>query len=282
MQTLKKIYNYAQESLKNSGIEDFKTDAFLLMEHHFNISKLDFILNPEKPVSDEDYREFLSSLEKRKNRVPLQYILGSWNFMGINLKVGEGVLIPREDTSVLVDAVINKIHGLNNPKIIDLCSGSGCVAIALNKYLKTNPKIYAVELSKDAFKYLKENSKDCKSVSPINDDIFRCYKDFDDDYFDVIVSNPPYIKKSEIGKLQPEVLNEPIAALDGGEDGLYFYENICKYWSAKLKTSGIIAFEIGFDEAEVVTKIMENNEFKNIRLIKDINNLPRVLLGEKA
>ena len=202
--------------------------------------------------------------------------------MELKFKVGEGVLIPREDTSVLVEESAIILSKKNSPCIADLCSGSGCVAISLDKKLNNNPQIYAVEISKKAFEYLNENIKDNKSsVVPVNADVFEVYKKFDDESLDAVVSNPPYIKNSEIKSLAEEVKKEPILAFSGGEDGLDFYKKICKFWVSKLKRGGMMAFEIGAGQAEDVKKIMKMNGFDEIKSFKDINEISRVLIGVK-
>lgn len=250
--------------------------------HLFGVAKSDIILNGDLTVNERNVDKFLEILKKRKSGTPLQYALGKWEFMGIDLKVGEGVLIPREDTSVLVNSVLKNIEFKNPAKIIDLCSGSGCVALALEKNVKSETEIYAAELSEKAFGYLKSNClSNCSKVNLINDDIFNCYKRFEDGFFDAVVSNPPYIPKEDIKNLQPEVHFEPILALDGGYDGLEFYRKICKYWIPKISCGGILAFEVGVNQSEDVEDIMNSYGIKTVKKFPDINNIPRVVLGIK-
>lgn len=250
------------------------------------MEKSDIILNSSEPVLKEDVDKFLKILEKRKSGMPLQYSIGKWEFMNIELNVGEGVLIPREDTSVLVNALLENLAKkrpqATNLKIIDLCSGSGCIALALEKNIKPPAEIYAVEISAKAFDYLKMNHlKNSSKIKIINDDIFNCFYDFEDDTFDAVVSNPPYIRSSDIKNLQSEVCREPVLALDGGVDGLDFYRKICKYWVQKLRPGSILAFEVGFGQADDVKNIMQQNGLKTVSIQSDINSVPRAVLSVK-
>lgn len=276
------LYEITLRTLKDMGNDCFRSDADNIFRYCFNMNKTQIVLNKDKEIILTEKNKISEILEKRKMHIPLQYILGTWNFMDLEFKVGDGVLIPREDTSVLVNESVNFLSDESFPKIIDLCSGSGCVAIALEKILKNSPKIYGVEISEKAFKYLKENIKEHSSkVTAINEDIFTVYEKFDDCFFDAIISNPPYIKTSDVKNLQLEVQFEPILALDGGRDGLDFYKEICECWAPKLKKGGLLAFELGIGQFEDVKKLMLHKGFENIKGIKDINDIDRVITGVK-
>ena len=280
--TWHELYEFTKENLKKIKKADFRTEAGIIFEHYFKMNRVSLLINGVETIENGAYEKVKEIISKREKNIPLQYILGSWEFMGLKFKVGEGVLIPREDTSVLVEESTKILSKKNSPYIADLCSGSGCVAILLDKKLNNSPKIYAVEISEKAFKYLNENIKDNRSgVLPINADVFEIYKKFDDESLDAVVSNPPYVKNSEIEGLEEEVKKEPILALSGGEDGLDFYKKICKFWISKLKRGGIMAFEIGAGQAEDVKKIMKMNGFDEIKSFKDINEITRVLIGVK-
>ncbi|MBQ6143313.1 MAG: peptide chain release factor N(5)-glutamine methyltransferase [Clostridia bacterium] len=280
--TWHELYEFTKENLKKIKKADFRTEAGIIFEHYFKMNRVSLLINGVETIENGAYEKVKEIISKREKNIPLQYILGFWEFMGLKFKVGEGVLIPREDTSVLVEESTKILSKKNSLCIADLCSGSGCVAISLDKKLNNSPKIYAVEISKKAFEYLKENIKINKSgVLPINADVFEVYKKFDDESLDAVVSNPPYVKNSEIESLAEEVKKEPILALSGGEDGLDFYKKICKFWISKLKRGGIMAFEIGAGQVEDVKKIMKMHGMEKIKSFKDINEITRVLIGVK-
>lgn len=284
--TWRELYFYGQKELKKIANISADSELLHIFWHCFKMEKSDIILNSSEPVLKEDVDKFLEILEKRKRGMPLQYSIGKWEFMNIELNVGEGVLIPREDTSVLVNALLENLAKkrpqAKKLEIIDLCSGSGCIALALEKNIKLPAEIYAVEISAKAFDYLKMNHlKNSSKIKIINDDIFNCFYDFEDDTFDAVVSNPPYICSSDIKNLQPEVLREPVLALDGGIDGLDFYRKICKYWIRKLRPGGILAFEVGFGQADDVKNIMQQSGLKTISILSDIDSVPRAILAVK-
>ncbi len=285
--TWRELYFYGQKELKKIANISADSELLHIFWHCFKMEKSDIILNSSAPVLKEDVDKFLEILEKRKSGMPLQYSIGKWEFMNIELNVGEGVLIPREDTSVLVNALLENLAKkrpqAKSLKIIDLCSGSGCIALALEKNIKPPAEIYAAEISAKAFDYLKMNHlKNSSKIKIINDDIFNCFYDFEDDTFDAVVSNPPYIRSSDIKNLQPEVRREPVLALDGGIDGMDFYRKICKYWIQKLRPGGILAFEVGFGQADDVKNIMQQSGLKTISILDDINSVPRAILAVKS
>lgn len=237
------------------------------------------ILNSKKEVSQKQEKEIFEILEKRQNGYPLQYILGKWSFMGNDYYVGEGVLIPRDDTEVVVNSVIPYLRNIDNPKIIDLCSGSGIIPITLKK-LFPNSQVHALELSKKAIVYLEKNIKfhNC-DIDLHKGDLNLLYKDFDDGYFDLIISNPPYIKKEDMMTLQEEVKSEPTMALEGGESGLDFYHAIVSKWSSKLKNGGMLSFELGENQFDDVKMMMKQKSFENIKGFLDLGNIVRAING---
>lgn len=280
--TIKELYNFIYKEFKSAQIEDYRCEVEYIFEKYFGFTKSDVILKSDNNVSEQDRINLLKILNKRKDGIPLQYILGVWEFMGREFSVGSGVLIPRDDTTVLVQESYKYASKIANPKIIDLCSGTGCIAITLDKNLKNSSEVYGVEKSEKAFRYLKQNAELHESkIKCINADIFEIYSNFRDNFFDMIVSNPPYIKSGDIINLQKEVKKEPLMALDGGEDGLDFYRKISDLWSPKLKAGGMIAFEIGIGQSSQVSEILTNHDFKNIQVIKDISGIDRVVTGIK-
>ena len=280
--TWAEVYKKAESILKREYKDTYKYEIYSILKHCFNISKIDLIMKKDEAVEPEVQKKLFDIIKLRTEHVPLQYILGYWYFMDLKFKVGEGVLIPREDTEKKKKKSLDYLQNVEGPKIIDLCSGSGCVAISVKKNLGEKSEVYAAELSQIAFSYLQENIflNECK-VTAINGDVFKISSDFQDEFFDAVISNPPYIKTGDLSCLQEEVKKEPRLALEGGEDGLYFYKNICKTWIPKLKSGGMIAFEVGFDQAQDVKTIMENYGIKAIRIFKDINNIDRAVIGQK-
>ena len=280
--TYSEIYKSGKEKLIKYEIDDAHSELLHMFWHCFGFCRSELIVRGSEIPNLEDYDNFLRILKKRCEGYPLQYCLGEWEFMGLNLNVGEGVLIPREDTSVLVEAAFDEVKFVETPKIIDLCSGSGCIALSLESLIKRKSDIYAVEISRRAFRYLKKNcEKYGSNINLINDDIFNCHKSFENEFFDLVISNPPYICSDNISCLQSDVRFEPSIALDGGDDGLEFYREICNRWVPKLKFNGILAFEIGINQSEDVKSIMASNGIGSIEEFLDINNIPRAIMGKK-
>ncbi|MGN0460129.1 MAG: peptide chain release factor N(5)-glutamine methyltransferase [Ruminococcus sp.] len=237
------------------------------------------LLNYRKDLSQNDEERIKAVLSKRKDGYPLQYILGKWPFMGRDFSVGEGVLIPRDDTEVVVLSVIPYLKKKKPPRIIDLCSGSGIIAITL-KCMFPQSEVHALELSEKALPYLKRNIKNlAPDVILHQGDLNMLYKDFEDNFFDLVISNPPYIESDVIPTLQTEVQKEPDMALDGGTDGLDFYRSITEKWSKKLKQGGMMAFELGEGQFEPVKAMMEAQKFENIRPFLDLGNIHRAING---
>lgn len=237
------------------------------------------ILNSKKEISKSEEKQIFEILEKRNSGYPLQYILGKWSFMGNDYYVGEGVLIPRDDTEVVVNSVIPYLRNIENPKIIDLCSGSGIIPITLKKFFE-NSEVHALELSSKAIKYLEKNINFHNiNIELHKGDLNLLYNEFPDGYFDLIISNPPYIKKDDLETLQIEVKSEPEMALDGGETGLDFYSAIVTKWSSKLKKGGMLAFELGENQFSYVKSMMSDNGFVNIKDFMDLGNIQRAING---
>lgn len=279
---VREFYDFARKNLPLADEKEVKNEANILLQFCLKLDFTELFLQRERTLTEKELDFLENAISLRKSGVPIQYILGSWEFMNMNLKVGEGVLIPREDTAVLVETVIKNANFSKSFNLIDLCSGTGCVALALEKNLKNFNEIYALEYSEKAFKYLSENIKNLGSkVKAVKGNVFEDYNLFKDNYFDYIVSNPPYIKTKDIKTLDREVLHEPETALDGGETGLDFYTGICKLWTCKIKTGGILAFEIGQGMHDDVAEIMKNSGFEKIDFSKDINGIIRCVIGFK-
>ena len=257
-------------------------EAKELIKHICSLSETEFLLGRNNEISDDATDEILSLAEKRISGVPLQYIIGEWDFMGRTFKVGEGVLIPRPETEILCQYVIDTLKGKKSPCVYDLCSGSGCIAISI-KLDTPDADVYAVEKSKDAYFYLNTNNKllcTDSAVTLINGDIFNINEFKTLPEADIIVSNPPYINSDEIAGLQKEVQFEPAMALDGGSDGLDFYRLIINEWKSLLKSDGMFAFECGENQADAISDILKTNGFDSF-IIKDYNDIDRMVIGRR-
>ena len=273
---LKDTYIKLRDILARAGIESPGLEARLLIESATGMSRAAQIACADKELDCE--QALLELAEKRAKRYPLQYILGSWSFMGIELKVGEGVLIPRDDTEVLVDLCLGYLKDVESPRAVDLCAGSGAIGIALNRL--ANASVTAVELSDRAYYFLLQNIKNT-DITPLKGDVTECYNSFEEEYFDLIVSNPPYIKTDELKTLQPEVGFEPETALDGGADGLVFYREITRLWTPLLKRGGAMAFELGEGQAEPVAAMLERHGYSDIKTALDLGGTKRAIIAVK-
>lgn len=277
--TVGEAYRKTKDILTEAGFEAPAFEALCLTEKVFGFNRLALITKGEEAVASEEKLAVLAELtEKRLNHEPLQYLLGKWSFMGIDLLVGEGVLVPRDDTEVVTSLCIDYLSCKESPNVIDLCAGSGAISLALEKY--ANCKVTAVELSDKAFSYLTQNIKlNNSAVNALNGDIFECHKDIADNSLDLIVSNPPYIKSADIAALQEEVQHEPEMALDGGESGLDFYRRIVPLWKSKLKAGGALAFELGEGQYDEVCRILADNGFGGITESIDFGGIQRAIIG---
>lgn len=281
MVTIAQIIKNSEEILKNNNIESFSFDTRCIVEDVLNMNFQLILLNSSKEISEDDEKKISEMIKKRAENYPLQYILGEWEFYGLPFKVGEGVLIPRPDTETLVDTVLEYCKNKSEVKIIDLCSGSGCIAITLEKNT-LNSDVYAVEISDNAYKYLDENiSLNNSSVKAVKGDVLSEKTALLFENADVIVSNPPYLTKEDMENLQKEVSFEPEKALFGNNDGLEFYRLIPKIWNKCLKKGGLMAFEIGIGQENDVIEFMKENGFVNIETQKDLAGIVRVVCGVK-
>ena len=258
-------------------------DVLQLADRHEATDILEFVMQKDRnwilinqniELSQEEEEKVKEILEKRNNNIPLQYILGKTYFMGLEFQVNENVLIPQPDTELLVEEVLNSVTG--KEKILDLCTGSGCIAISLKKQLE-DCEITASDISEKALA-VAQNNIELNNVK-INLKKSNLFENFVEK-FDIIVSNPPYIATDVIATLSKEVQNEPILALDGGVDGLDFYRKIIELSRNYLNDNGKIFLEIGYDQAEQVKKLFEENKYKNIEIIKDYGGNDRVVKGE--
>lgn len=272
--TYRDAINLGEKVLNMAEIMDAKTDAWLLLEMVCKIDRNFYYLHMEEDLTEEQVSEYEIALKKRAEHIPLQYIVGETEFMGLKFKVNSSVLIPRQDTETLVEEAIKVIRP--GMRVLDLCTGSGCVIVSILHNV-SQVEGHATDISKQALNVAKENAR-LNEVS-----VFFERSDLFDNVigmFDVIVSNPPYIKTEEVVKLMPEVRSfEPTEALDGKEDGLYFYKKIIASCKAYLKPEGKILFEIGYDQGEAVSTLLKEEGFSEVKVIKDLARNDRVVSG---
>lgn len=278
-----------QIRLFKAGIVDADTDAWILLETICCVSQVDYFTKMHNEVPDDAMQAYFKAIDKRSTHYPLQYIIGEWEFMGLRFKVNESVLIPRQDTELIVETAMRIIEDFYSEQertidVIDLCTGSGCIAISLAKKFD-NVNMLGTDISADALHLAKVNAELNKidNVQFIKSDLFlELETDMDSRHkeFDMIISNPPYIRSKEIEKLMPEVKDyEPRIALDGDKDGLVFYKKICAQSRNHLRKKGCLILEIGYDQAEDVTDILEKNIYRNIQVIKDWSGNDRVVVA---
>ncbi len=291
MKTIKEIKIECINILNKNNIEDSNSITNLIMQKVLNCNKQYLIINDKNNVSIEDEDLIKEYINKILDNTPVEYITNNKEFMNCTIYVNENVLIPRHDTEILVENIIdiltNKFNDKPNIKILDLCTGSSCISVGLLTYIKENNNelfnkinIVASDISKDALKVAKinvDNNNLSDKIELVHSNLFENIQG----KFDFIVSNPPYIIKDEIEKLDANVKKEPILALDGGEDGLYFYNNISEIGKHYLKENGYILYEIGYNQGKDVKQILEKNNYNNIEIVKDLSKNDRVVIGIK-
>ena len=266
------------ESLVTAEVPDAEIDAWYLFEHVTGMNRASYFLHKEDVMNEEQVKEFFELAKKRAKRIPLQYITGSQEFMGYSFLVSPATLIPRQDTEILVEEVSRAAEG---KKVLDLCTGTGCILISLAKMCRLEAAI-GTDISAEAIKTAKANAVRLDAVAE-----FYCGDLFDavpaGASFDILVSNPPYIPSAVIETLMPEVKeHEPMSALDGEEDGLAFYRRIIMEAKKFLTEKGQIFFEIGCEQGTDVSELLKQNGFENIRVIKDLAGLDRVVSATLA
>ena len=283
----KELYLYGAEKLKNAGVPEAELDARLLLEAVCHTTRNDMLLYPDKEVDEKQKENYVNRIRKREKRIPLQYILGKQEFMGMEFYVNKDVLIPRQDTEILVEEAMKHLH--DGMHILDVCTGSGCILISLLHYSNDCQGV-GIDISEAALAVAKENAArllednkeehmgDQQKISFWEGDLFDALPEMDK--FDIIVSNPPYIETKVLQTLEPEVSHhEPLLALDGKEDGLYFYRRIVSESKEYLNESGMLLFEIGYDQGQEVSDMMKEAGFSDVCVIKDLARNDRVVYG---
>lgn len=278
--TIRNLISAARDELNKSGAGEGNIDAQVFMMKAVNMDKTGILINPDYELTEEQLADFKTMVEKRKSGIPSQYIVGKCEFMGYDFFVDENVLIPRADTEVLVEKVLEFSAKNKFKNILDMCTGSGCIAISL--VLNGVEKAVGADISQGALNIAEKNAEynDVKNKTEfIHSDLFENIEGV----FDAIVSNPPYIPKEDIKSLMREVKDhEPLSALDGGDDGLDFYREITKQSRKYLKDGGMLFYEIGYNQSEDLHKIMEENGFEKVTTVKDYAGLDRVVFGTKT
>ena len=335
--TLKEAYEYGVRKLQESDIKNSQQDSFYLLEYVTGIGRGKYYAEQHQEMSKKEQEDYIAFIHKRLERIPLQHIIGTTEFMGLHFKVNSYVLIPRQDTEILVEAALEVIKGYDKKHvakdesleetgvfgekgrgycrddereellILDMCTGSGCILIStLYHGSKYFPKIRGVgiDISKEALDVARENALlnglSVAEITLIESDLFQQLKAVQLDNieekakkedtkvkkigynrkYDMILSNPPYIPSKEIEGLEEEVKHhDPLLALDGGEDGLYFYRQIAKECHKYLNQEGTLIFECGWNQGEEVSQIMKDHGFTNVKRIKDLSGLDRVVVG---
>ncbi len=281
----REVYEWGTERLREAGVSEAELDARLLLEYVCGTDRNTLLVHGDREVSSEKYDSYVNCISQREKHIPLQYITGIQEFMGLEFEVNENVLIPRQDTEILVEEVMRYLH--DGMRILDMCTGSGCILLSL-LYYSNDCKGIGVDVSQAALDVAVRNKEKLEALKGeinadfMQSDLFGGFEKYGGDHpkFDIIVSNPPYIKSSVIETLMPEVKeHEPVSALDGREDGLYFYREIIKQAGNYLSGGGRLFFEIGFDQGEAVKGMMEAAGYKQVEIVKDYAGLDRVVHG---
>ncbi len=277
--TYRECYEQGCRTLQAAGIEEATLDARLLLEAVCGTDRNDLLVHGEQPVMPQAEEKYLHWIRQRAEHIPLQQLTGEQDFMGLTFSVNEHVLIPRQDTEILVEEVLKELH--DRMRILDMCTGSGCILLSLLHY-SNDCEGLGVDLSAEALEVAGRNV--LKVLTPekaehahfLQSDLFEKVEG----KFEIIVSNPPYIASAEVEKLMPEVRDhEPRMALDGTEDGLLFYRRIIKEAGKHLVSSGMLFFEIGYDQGQAVSELMRTGGYREVQVVQDYAGLDRVVLG---
>ena len=277
--TYRECYEQGCRTLQAAGIEEAALDARLLLEAVCGTDRNDLLVHGEQPVAPEAEEKYLNWIRQRAEHIPLQQLTGEQGFMGLTFSVNEHVLIPRQDTEILVEEVLKELH--DGMRVLDMCTGSGCILLSLLHY-SNDCEGLGVDLSAEALEVAGRNV--LKVLTPekaehahfLQSDLFEKVEG----KFEIIVSNPPYIASAEVEKLMPEVRDhEPRMALDGTEDGLYFYRRIIEEAGKHLVSSGMLFFEIGYDQGQAVSELMRTEGYREVQVVQDYAGLDRVVLG---
>ena len=275
----RECYEQGCRTLQAAGIEEAALDARLLLEAVCGTDRNDLLVHGEQTVAPEAEEKYLNWIRQRAEHIPLQQLTGEQGFMGLTFNVNEHVLIPRQDTEILVEEVLKELH--DGMRVLDMCTGSGCILLSLLHY-SNDCEGLGVDLSAEALEVAGRNV--LKVLTPekaehahfLQSDLFEKVEG----KFEIIVSNPPYIASAEVDKLMPEVRDhDPRMALDGTEDGLHFYRRIIEEAGKHLVSSGMLFFEIGYDQGQAVSELMRTEGYCEVQVVQDYAGLDRVVLG---
>ena len=277
--TYRECYEQGCRTLQAAGIEEATLDARLLLEAVCGTDRNDLLVHGEQPVAPEAEEKYLNWIRQRAEHIPLQQLTGEQDFMGLTFSVNEHVLIPRQDTEILVEEVLKELH--DGMRILDMCTGSGCILLSLLHY-SNDCEGLGVDLSAEALEVAGWNVLKARTPEKaehahfLQSDLFEKVEG----KFEIIVSNPPYIASAEVEKLMPEVRDhEPRMALDGTEDGLLFYRRIIEEAGKHLVSSGMLFFEIGYDQGQAVSQLMRTKGYREVQVVQDYAGLDRVVFG---
>ncbi len=272
----KSLLEKGTENLERVGIPEAKLDARLLLEYVCGTDHSTLFAHPDREVSSEETGRYEEFIARRADREPVAYIIGTWDFMGLTFSVNKSVLIPEQDTEILVEEAMRYLE--DGMRVLDLCTGSGCIGLSLINYTN-NTTVTCTDISGDALEVARANAVDLGLSDRANIICTDLFPDKSEEKYDIVVSNPPYIETGVIDTLAPEVKDyEPRLALDGDEDGLIFYRRIIDNVGDYLYSSGYLFLEIGYDQGEAVVKLMESNgKFHDIEVIKDYSGNDRVV-----
>lgn len=278
--TIFEAYNSTKKKLEKAGIEDYVFEAKQIIKHITGLSAPQILTGYNKNLTEFQENNLIALIHQREVRYPLQYIFGEWDFYGRSYFVGPGVLVPRADTEIVVETAIEYLKGKENPKILDLCAGSGCIGITLSKEIE-NSIVYLVEKYDEALRYTEKNiiRNEANNAKAIKGDIFEGTAS--KEVYDLIISNPPYIPQNEMSEISPETKFEPETALLADDGGMEFYKAIINNYTKSLKDGGMLAFEVGINESRKVAELLEAAGYKNIAIKKDLNNIERAVQGIK-
>ena len=276
--TVMKVLNWSCDDLAKKGVEKPRLDAEILLSHTLGLSRLELYTNFDKPMSPEERETFRNLLKRRREREPMAYILGHKEFYSIDFEVTPGVLVPRPETELLVDRVIKETGKDGEATIVDIGTGSGCIAVAIAK--NSANKVYASDVSKEALAIAQKNAQNNEAsilfaqgslLAPFEPGLL----------FDGIVSNPPYIETETLAELAPELSFEPKGALDGGRDGLDVIRSLVDEAKSRLVSGGFLLFEIGYNQGEKAKELLSSEGYEQIEIIKDLAGHDRALFARR-
>lgn len=275
--TIFEAYNDCKRQLSAAGIEDYVFESKQIIRYITGYTNAQILTKYTQPLNEFQQNNLTAIIKQRLIRYPLQYILRRWYFFGREFFVGPGVLIPRSDTETLIDVCLETVCKKQAPRVLDLCAGTGCIGITIKGEYDA-ADVTLVEKYDEAIGYTTKNAAhNNAAVKIVQGDILKT--EGAEGKYDLIVSNPPYINDEDMKNLQPEVTFEPATALAGGDDGLDFYRHIVKEYKVYLAKDGVMAFEVGINQADAVAQIMTENGFENVQTRKDYGEIDRVVFG---